>query len=438
MVGYEEFGRWLNRQRQKERDTVVKGDTDIWQVVVTPVNGKVFFADYRVKLVCIGVFFTIMSLLAFSVLLETLQNQETERILFDAYKPGEEKQTLIFDSITYQFANVELSNTHGMYFVFDPEMNIYIVCMDKKLLETEYADNYAYTFGDTVEYPGIAEIEGYAIEISAELQANAIECLNTILGSEIFTTNNFEDYVGHYYLDATYQPEESDSPVKYFILTIVFMAVGGGFIYLGVRKLGETEEEPKQEEIMIALPKDTNAEDLELAYEVEETENIERIKEISAPRNILIALLASIVCASIGGFFWILFYKFGEIVGLSGFIAVAGAIFGYCKIGRRKLTIPVVIWCVLVSLLSIGFANYLVYTWKIVDMINASNQGRTNLWNVFRKMPELMDEMALWSDFFDELSIGIILSLLTAVSSLFNKMQFLQDIQISVRKWLRQ
>ena len=102
------------------------------------------------------------------------------------------------------------------------------------------------------------------------------------------------------------------------------------------------------------------------------------------------------------------------------------------------MTIPVVIWCVLVSLLSIGFANYLVYTWKIVDMINASNPGRTNLWNVFRKMPELMDEMALWSDFFDELSIGIILSLLTAVSSLFNKMQFLQDIQISVRKWLRQ
>ena len=415
MNGYEEFGKWLNAQRQKAKEAEAAGIMNSHEVEISPVNGKMSVTGARMLMICMGVFLFLVAFGCLSTMPEQTKETDAEVVWFDAFEASEEKQSLIFDMISYPFASFELSDTQGLYFVFDPEMNVYIVCMDNELLETEYADIYAYTFDDTLEYPGIAEIDGYAVEIDAQLKSIAIEEFNYLWGSEVFTEDNFEEYVGYYYLDTTYQPGEGENPIMVLFITIFLVVLGGYFIYLGIRKPRGPKEEPKQEEPVIELPKDASAEALGLTHETEE------IGEIPIPRNILLSLLASIVCSAAGGVLWILVYKLGRITAVAGYLAVVGAIYGYCKIGRRQLNISSGIWCILVGLFSICFANYLAYAWEIVDAINASNPGRTDFGHVFRNMPSLMTEMELWTAYFADLAMGIVFALLAGVSNLFGK-----------------
>lgn len=417
MRGYEELAQWLNTQKQKNKDAQAMGVESQHEVEVTPVNGKMSVTGARIWMIFLGMCMFVIGLICFSFMPEkdSAMDSDEEVIWFDPYAVTEEKQTLIFDMVSYPFASFELSDTQGLYFVFDPQMNVYIVCLENERVETEFADIYAYTFDDTLEYPGIAEIDGYAEEIDAELRAIAIEEFNYLWGSEVFTEDNFEDYIGYYYLDTTYQPEEGESPVVVALMTIFFVGMGIYFLYLGIRK----PRKPKVEEVPvdpeIVVPEERNAEAIGITHTTDE------IGEVPIPRNIVISMLASIVCAAAGGVLWILVYKLGRITALAGYLAVVGAIYGYCKIGRRELNIPAGIWCIFVGLFSICFANYLAYAWEIVDAINASNPGRTDFWHVFGNMPRLMAEMELWTGYFADLAIGIVFALLAGVSNLFGK-----------------
>ena len=142
--------------------------------------------------------------------------------------------------------------------------------------------------------------------------------------------------------------------------------------------------------------------------------------ELPIPGNIIVALLASIICAAGGGIVWILVYKLGRITYIAGLLAVMGAIYGYSKIGKRELTTLAAVWCILVGLASITFANYISYAWEIVDAVNAANPGRTDFMKVFMNMPWLMEDMELWGSFFADLGIGIFFAVIGGVSSLFS------------------
>lgn len=335
---------------------------------------------------------------------------------FDPYTASEEKQMVAFDMISYPFANFELSDSQALYFVFDMDMSVYIVCMDNERFETEFADIYEYTFSDSAEYGGIAEVEGYAMEIDEELREIVIEEFNYLWGSEVFTEDNVEDYIGCYYLDTTYQPENDEESLLATVLGAIFlMGLGVYALYCALKKPKKQAESKNPSENDVMMPQDTSAEGMGLTY------TTENVGELPIPRNIILSLLASIVCASAGGVLWILVYKLGRITWIAGYLAVVGAIYGYCKFGRRELNALAAVWCIIVGLASVGFANYVVYAWEIVDAINASNPGRTDFWHVFIKMPQLMEQMELWSSYFADLAMGIIFALIAGVSSLFGK-----------------
>lgn len=407
MKGYEELCQWLTAQRTKNNGV---------GAAVSPVNGNTLGMGSRIFLGFMGAMMLVPAigcLVAFSDM-EPETEEVEEVVWFDPFSEVEGKQMVEFGMISYPFASFELSDTQEFYFVLDSDMVVYIVCMDREQFENDYAAIYDYTFSDDAEFPGLASIEGYAMEIDEELREYAIEEFNYFWGSEVFTDVNLDEYVGYYYLDATYQPvSDEESPFVVLAGGLLCLFAGVYFLYLAIRpKKKETaEKEEKSQEIV--TPKDTSAEALGLTHEPEE------VGELPIPGNIFVAILASIVCAMGGGLVWILVYKLGRITYLAGLLAVMGAIYGYSKIGKRELTTGAAIWCILVGLASIFFANYISYAWEIMDAVNASNPGRTDFIKVFTNMPWLMEEMELWGSFFADLGIGIFFALIGGVSSLF-------------------
>lgn len=257
-------------------------------------------------------------------------------------------------------------------------------------------------------------VEGYAMEIDEELKTIAIEEYNYLWNSEILTEENFEDYMGCYYLDTTYQPEsEEEDPITVILTGTLVLAMGVFLIYSGIKKPKKEAAVTQKTSQEVVVPQEATAENLGITY------TSDAVAEIPVQGNIIVAVLASIVCAASGAILWILFYKMGRITYLAGLLAVMGAVFGYSKIGRRELTTGAAIWCILVGLCWIVIGNYVSYAWEIMDAVNASNPGRTDFIKVLTNMPWLMQEMELWGSFFTELGIGIVFALLGGVGSLF-------------------
>ena len=418
MKGYEELCHWLNERKQKADESTALGISNGQGVEITPVNGGVKSAGIaiRILMIVMGLFMLVMGILCIIAGVENDNSDVTEEQVewFDIYTDYGDKRKMEVEMISYAFANFELSDSQELYFIFDTYTSPYIVCMDNERFATEFADIYEYTFSDSTEPPRIGMVEGYAMEIDEELKAIAIEEFNYLWNSEILTEENFEDYLGYYYLDTTYIPEsEEESPVVVVLTGVLAFALGAFLFYSGIKKpKKETTDIPKKEQ-EIVVPQETTAEAMGL------THTVEALGEIPVQGNLIVALLASIVCASAGAILWVVVYKLGRITCLAGLLAVVGAIYGYSKIGKRELTTGAGIWCIVVGLCWIGVGNYISYAWEIMDAVNASNPGRTDFVKVLTNMPWLMEDMELWGSFLGELGIGIVFALLGGVGSLF-------------------
>lgn len=416
MKGYEELCQWLNTQKKKAEEAETMGMQSNHEVEVTPVNGNITGKGARIFMVIMGVVMIALGIVCVFGVLETdtSDTEETEVEWFDSYTDYGDKRKMEVEMISYSFASFELSDSQELYFIFDTYTVPYIVCMDNERFETEFADIYEYTFSDSMEPPRIGMVEGYAMEIDEELKAIAIEEFNYLWNSEILTEDNFADYMGYYYLDTTYQPEgEGESPITMIIVSILCIGMGVFIIYSGVKPKKNEPESVQKSTGDVVVPQDTSAEAMGI------THTTETVGEIPIQGNIIVALLASIVCGAAGGILWVVVYKLGRITYLAGLLAVMGAIFGYSKIGKRELSTGATIWCILVGLCWIGVGNYISYAWEILDAVNASNPGRTDFIKVLTNMPWLMQEMELWGSFFAELGIGIVFALLGGVGSLF-------------------
>ena len=452
MLDYDKLCQWLNTQKQALEDSKTVSDPSGvsagHQIEVEPVKVKGTGKFARAFLVLMGVFMLIASVGTFSTLAGNGSSEDTEKEAqwFDPTAEYEDKQMVKFELISYPFASFELSDSQGLYFVFDSDMCGYIVCMDNERLETEFKALYDYTFSDTAVFPGEGYIEGYAMMIEEDLKSLAIEEFNYLWGEDILTDANFEEYLGAYYLDSTYIPESNGESVAATILGgIFFLVLGVYLIYYGVKGYKKAEQKIAAQSTIsnasttagglkecalgtngvVETAADTAAGSSKLSTAVNdanaEAASVTGAGDLTVPGNIFVALAASVICAAAGGLLWIVFYKLGRIAAISGYVAVFGAMYGYSKFGKRELKVISTAWCILTGVAMIVFANYISYTWEIVDAINASNPGRAEFLKVFINMPQMMTEWELWSSFLSDLAMGLIFALIAGISGLFGK-----------------
>ncbi len=431
MNNYNRLCQWLRSRKQEveaQGSFVNQVGAEIRREIVTePVKVQGTGKAGRIFLTLLGV---IMLCVAGGALLSAISGTDSaggseENITwFDATVPSEDRQKVNVQMISYAFAVFELNDTQGLYFVFDENMAVYIVCMDNERLETEFKDIYEFTFSETLEVPEIGTLEGYAVAIEDDLKNLAIEEFNYLWGEDFITAENFEDYIGSYYLDTTYQPvEEGESTATMIICGIFFLGAGIYLLYYATKGYKKAQQKMNEQSDLKQHAEALNAgeEGVSTGTAGETTAQVTGAGDLPIPRNIFLALLASVVCALAGGVLWILFYKMGRIAAISGYVAVAGAMLGYFKFGRREKSAIGNVICVLIGVAVIAFANYISYAWEIVDAMNASSPGRAEFVKVFANMPKLMTEWELWSSFMADLGMGLVFALLAGLGGLIGR-----------------
>lgn len=437
MVNYDRLCQWLTEQRQSTAEAVgmeqsgISGDSNT-ELIIEPVKVRGTGKVGRVFLGLLGVMMLLVSSLATLSLIVSDEpgDIEQEAQWFDTVTEYEGKQMIEFNMISYPFASFELNDSQGMYFVFDSEMCIYIICMDNDRLETEFADIYEYTFSDADVVPAPGTVEGYAMPIEDDLKAIAIEEFNYLWGETVITDTNFSEYLGTYYLDTTYQPTTEGEGVASTIVTAIFgLSIGIYLIYYAVKGHKKVTEKIQAQSSLkqhaeaaagaTAVGTGVSADIAEASTQA--TARVSGAGDLPVPRNIFITLLAVILGAAAGGVLWILFYKLGRIAAISGYLAVFGAIWGWTKIGRREKTKAAMGLCIFAGVAMIVLANYIAYAWEIVDAMNATSPGRAEFVKVFFHMPSFMKEWDLWGSFLADLAMGLVFALIAGVSGLFGK-----------------
>lgn len=414
MMGYEELMQWLYDQQvtaaQTQEEMSKFNTTGAGPAVVSPVKiqgtgkvGRFFLGLFGVILLLFG---TIALLVGIS---ETKQEPAEEVALwFDPTTDNDGRQMVEFEMMSYPFASFEYSDAQGLYFVFDSDMSAYIVCMDNSRYENEFLGIYEYTFDESTEMPAAGIVEGYAMPIDDNLKAIAIEEFNILWDDEVLNDDNFEEYLGSFYLDTTYHPgAEEESPVTTIFAGIFILAVGIYMIYYVIK--GHKKAIKKVQEQSAFTEKK------------EEKEPVKNTVDLPIPRNLIVTLLAVAIGAALGGLVWIFFYKLGRIAAISGYLAVVGASWGWSKFGRREMTGRAWAFCIAVGVVMIFGANYISYAWEIVEAINVSSPGRAQFAKVLTNMPSLMTEWDLWGAFVADFGMGILFACVAGFSGRLGK-----------------
>ncbi len=408
MKGYAEFVSWLYAVQAD----AIANDQSAFEEEPMKISGTGKIS--RTIFLLIGlvmIFVSVMTILQGTGMIGKDDKEPEAMLAFDPFTYTEEKQFVAFEMISYPFASFELSDAQGLYFVFDEEMYMYIVCMDNALLETEFAEIYEYTFSDALEAPKVGELEGYAMEIDENLKQIAIEEFNYMWNEEIVNEENFTDYFGEYYLDSTYMPgrEGQESAAEMLLSALFGLAIGGYLIYYSVTGYKKRAKAVKE----AAAPSTEDMVQTPLTTPI--------AGELPITRNIIVSVLATIVGAAVGGVLWIIFYKLGRIAAIAGYAAVLGAIWGWTKFAKRTLTVKAAVWCIFVGASMIVLANYVSYAWDILDVLNETSQGRAEFMKVLSSMPQLMSEWELWSSFIADLGIGLFLAVVAGLSNILGK-----------------
>ena len=137
-----------------------------------------------------------------------------------------------------------MGENHGCYFAIDNNdygIFPYIVCMSNQQFEN-CQDIYDFTFSDESwdASPGYTALYGYPMKIDKDLRDMAIEYFNYFYDEDVLNTENFSDYVGDYYLDATYQPKGANDGVILTVLTVIFGAAALLLFFFAFRRNPET------------------------------------------------------------------------------------------------------------------------------------------------------------------------------------------------------
>jgi len=379
-----------------------------------------------VLLCAVGIFVfmvgTLLTGLGVSDIIDSRQDTEEARQWFDPYTEKEEKQLLYFQMLTDSFANYEFNDQRELYFVMDEYSQLYVVCMYREDMQ-KYQDVYEYTYSDDDGPAPSGKIEGYAVAIDEELKELVIESFNGMMGEELLTEDNFAEYVGNYYLDASYEPGLDEDTRDTVLAGAFFLVAGLALIICTVYFRRRTvREEANRKSIaeraaMVQRMQERQSETCSYTLNGTSYGTYETPKE-EYFGNPVLGLIGAVFGAALGGLLWIGFYKIGFIAGISGYAAVFGADWGYRKLSGRELRGPSFALCVILGMLMIVFANYISYVWEIVDVLNESNPGSAAFGTVFRNLPEMMKKYELLGEFVGDLIMGLMFSLFAVISEL--------------------
>ncbi len=355
---------------------------------------------------------------------EAAEAQNKEVPWFDLYSESDELQGLEFMLISDAFAEYTYGNSQGFYVVFDEEMYAYIICMEQERLEKEFQEIYDYTFTDTEIMPELGYLEGYAVEIDEELEEYAIEYFNEFWGEEVLDETNFYDYMGAYYLDTTIEPEAQNTSI---VTEVVSITLGLILLILGICKLAgrgkrireqeQWEKEQREKEIQNAFSFDNSnpyMADMESSGTEATTAEVHNDSpEVQEQGNIVVALLASVICACAGAVLWVVIYRLGYIAGLTGCVAAVGALYGYEKIGKRQVSGGAIAWCIFVSLVVLLLGNAVAYAWEFAD---AFGSDKADFLVVLGQLPDILKDYDCVGSFFGDWGMGVFFAAISGFS----------------------
>ena len=347
--------------------------------------------------------------------------ENTEVLWFDLYSPSEEPQMLEFLFISEPFAEYTYGTSQGFYLVYDEDMFGYIVCMENDRLEGEFLENYNYTYQDIEKVPELGYVEGYAVEIDEELQEYAIEFFNMFWDEELLDETNFADYLGTYYLDTTMEPATEDNSIS---ASVVMIIVGLLLIVVAIVKVlnrgKEQKEQSAEEKVSETASNDSSNPAMEnseaFANSTTSEATYSSSPEVETQGNLVIALVASLLCACAGGVLWVLIYRLGYIAGITGCVAAVAALFGYEKIGKRQVTGGAIVWCILVSLVVLLLGNAVAYAWEFTEALSVGSPGRAEFFVVLKQLPTILKDYDCVGSFFGDWGMGVFFAAISGFS----------------------
>lgn len=362
-------------------------------------------------------------LIALSVVLWIIESKETEEketaaVPFNAYTYSDQKQQAKFNMLSDSFASFVLGEDHGFYIAMlgdASEIEFSIVCLSVDTFK-QFEDVYEFTFSAAPieEAPRVASLSGYAVEIDEELADFTIEYFNLFFGGEILTSENFDDYFGHYYLDATRVSAGTgeNAPVVFLgAFGVILLAAGIWLLYKSNRAAVAAASLP-------AADADSAAEG-QVAGEMDgftpASTTLPLLEERAAVPHPALGFLGALLGSLVGAAVWILLYRVGFIAGIAGYLAVICALAGYKKFGGGITKVGTV-FCILVAMLVLVAANGVSYAWVIADEVNSASPGRADFVYLLAHFFEIMSLLELWGSFFGDLVIGLILALVAGAS----------------------
>ena len=148
--------------------------------------------------------------------------------MYDYFEEGSHlsNEHVYVDAVTkpYLFAfykNNEKEEANKYYMVMDQKKKIYIVYMS----EEKYKKVFSKDSNESVKIKGITK------SLPTSIKDLAIDSYNKSVNEELLNYENFNEYLGNYYLDATNQTSTSDIYILLFILSI-FISLILIFIYM--------------------------------------------------------------------------------------------------------------------------------------------------------------------------------------------------------------
>ena len=379
-------------------------------------------------IVAVGVILMLVGILSISkYCLEAAEAKENMEVQwFDVYSSSDELQGVEFLLISDAFAEYTYGTAQGFYFVFDEEMCGYIVCMEQDRIAEEFQANYDYTYTDMETVPELGYVEGYAVEIDEEIREYAMESFNLLVDEEVIDETNFEDYLGAYYLDTTIEPAAENNNVS---TAVVMIIVGVILLVVAIVKMKnrdklikeqEQREREERERILNQASYDANnpyMSDPEMPGGTTNTETVySGTMEVEKQGNIIVALIASAICACAGAVLWVLIYRLGYIAGITGCVAAVGALFGYEKIGKRQVGGGAVVWSVFISLVVLLLGNAVAYAWEFTDVMSAGSPGRAEFFVVLKQLPSILKEYDCIGSFFGDWGMGVFFAAISGFS----------------------
>ena len=133
--------------------------------------------------------------------------------------------------------------------------------------------------------------------------------------------------------------------------------------------------------------------------------------------NVITGTIGALLGSLIGVAVWVLISKAGYIAGIAGLVMAFCSLFGYMKLGGG-LSKKGGIICIAIIIGMVYFATRLSWTLEIYDALREIDP-EISFVKIFGKLPELLKLTNSKFDFYKDLAIGYVLTLISSGATLF-------------------